>query len=87
MIAGGEDVDVPVENEVAPRVRALEGADHVRKLGVGIDDPVGQGMSVQKARDVRDRFARVSGRVRALRLHELREELEQHVAIGLDAID
>ena len=83
----GEDVDVPVEHEMAPRLRALEGADHVRELRMGVDDAVGQGVGVEKGPDVRHRFARVSGRVRALRLHEPRVERDQHVAIGLDTVE
>ena len=87
VVAGGKDVDVPVQHEVASRVSALEGADHVGKLGMGVDDPVRERAGVEKGGDVRDRLARVAGRVRALRLHELREEVDQHLAIGFDAIE
>ena len=87
VIADREDIDVSVEHQVSPRMRALEGADHVRELGVGVDDSEGERAGLEKGRDVRDRLAGVTRRIRTLRLHEPRVEVEQHVAIGVDAVE
>ena len=83
----GEDVDVPVEHEMATRIRALERAHHVRELGMGIDDAVRKVAGVEKGLDVGHRLPRVAGRVRCPGLNEFRVELDQHVSIGVDAVE
>src|SRR5262249_32648223 len=82
-----EHIEVAVERQMAPGATRLEARNDVGHRWLRCDEPVGKTVSVEKPADVSGGIARVARWVGAAAANEFLQELDQQVAVAVDAVE